>query len=271
MKLKLIEETLILVDLKENTRESGLDVFLHQSKVSTIPRDVTIREAIYTCRPKAICFDFGYPELQGLRMLLRTRTESPEIPVLMVTALHSENLAVWALRNRVWDYLVEPLDGQEIISRIKLLSDGNGNEMLPPKTTIPKEVRFYKKRHNKRTSVAINHIYANYSEKIRQSTLAELCDMGPIQFCITFKRENGITFQEFLLKHRIEKASQLLERASIQVTDVAYSVGFNDVSYFSRIFKRHLGVNPSQFQRRGYLESNFKHRMAAEPIAEVFE
>ena len=266
MELKCIDEALLLVDLRLNTGERGLETYLHSFPIVTVPEVLTVQQAVSTLKPKAIYFEFDYPELQGLRELLKTRSEFPEIPVVMITSFHSENLAVWALRSRVWDYLVNPLDEREVIERVKLLKDGNSGKVQPPQPIIPKEVRFYNnRRHNKRTLAAVGYIYVNYSEKITLAQLAQLCKLCPAQFCVTFKRENGTTFQDFLLTHRIARARQLLGNTSLQITDVAYSVGFNDLSYFAKMFKRHVGLKPSAFQSDRYANGH----LAARPLGEA--
>lgn len=263
MQVSSIDNELLLVDFKEKVDVHGIVAFLSASRVSPIHGVLSVQEAIDTLKPRAILFEYDYPELQGLRALLDVRRSFPEIPIVMITSYHSENLAVWAFRNRVWDYLARPLNKRDLTSRIDLLKTRDRQEVLPPQSRIPKEVRSYGKNRSRHTLPATNHIYANYAEKIELSTVAMLCGLRPIQFCKVFKRENGKTFQDFLVAYRIERASQLLVNTSFQITDVAYLVGFNDLSYFSRTFKRHMGLKPSAFQRGEYAN------LEASPLGEA--
>src|SRR6185437_10746703 len=61
-----------------------------------------------------ICFNFDYPEMGSLKLIPETKSRWPSIPILMVTLHCSADLAVWAMRARVFDLLVKPLTGQEI-------------------------------------------------------------------------------------------------------------------------------------------------------------
>ena len=76
-------------------------------------------------------------------------------------------------------------------------------------------------------------------------------------FCFSraFKSAFGITFKEYLLRFRIKEACRLLEKPDIPVTEVAYLSGFNDPSYFSKVFKRYVGLSPSAFASSGDLRS----------------
>ncbi len=79
---------------------------------------------------------------------------------------------------------------------------------------------------------------------------AKLCDLSRFQFSRNFKKEQGLTFRDFVVRVRVERAAELMRQSPhLSVTEAAFVVGFNDVSHFSRMFRRQLGVLPSQFRR----------------------
>lgn len=61
-----------------------------------------------------ICMHFDCPDLAGLSLLQEIKLKSPSIPITMFTVQHSEELAIWAMRSRVWEYVVLPLSAAEI-------------------------------------------------------------------------------------------------------------------------------------------------------------
>jgi AraC-like DNA-binding protein len=71
--------------------------------------------------------------------------------------------------------------------------------------------------------------------------------MSATHFSRAFKQSHGVTFQEFLLRYRVQQARQKLQSQTVSIADVAYAVGFSDPSYFTRVFKRFLGVAPSDY------------------------
>jgi AraC-like DNA-binding protein len=72
--------------------------------------------------------------------------------------------------------------------------------------------------------------------------------MSPSRFCREFKAEFGVTFVEYLASYRVIQAKRLLTNPTMAVADVASAVGFNDPSYFTRVFKKQEGVSPSEYR-----------------------
>jgi AraC-like DNA-binding protein len=69
--------------------------------------------------------------------------------------------------------------------------------------------------------------------------------MNRSAFCSFFKRQTGKTYFTYLNEMRIEEASRLLKEGGMSVSDVCFACGFNDISYFSRTFRRIKGYPPS--------------------------
>ena len=87
----------------------------------------------------------------------------------------------------------------------------------------------------------------NFTRDIGTADAAEALHMEISQFCHTFKRHFGIPFRNHLCKYRCFRATELYRSADIPITDIATSVGFSDYCYFSRSFKKHIGVSPAVF------------------------
>ena len=89
-----------------------------------------------------------------------------------------------------------------------------------------------------------------YHEKFAASAVAEHCGLSRFQFSRNFHSTFGITFREYLLRFRIREACRRLTAGEQSVTGIAYAVGFHDGSYFARMFRRYVGVLPSQYAAR---------------------
>ena len=66
-----------------------------------------------------------------------------------------------------------------------------------------------------------------------------------------FKKKTGISFCEYITKRRIERSKQLLRRSKDTVLSVSQQVGFNNVTYFNRMFRKHEGMTPVQYREKG--------------------
>lgn len=96
---------------------------------------------------------------------------------------------------------------------------------------------------------AIRFVADHYHEKFPASAVANHCGLSRFQFSRAFHSTFGITFREYLLRYRVRAACQRLRGRPESVTAVAYAVGFHDGSYFARMFRRYVGMLPSQYAR----------------------
>ena len=93
------------------------------------------------------------------------------------------------------------------------------------------------------------HIQTRYMDQITLDDMAERTGLSRFYFSRMFKREIGHSFKAYLNINRINASKRLLGLPEMNVSQVCYSVGFNDVSYFARIFKRYEGRSPSDFRK----------------------
>jgi AraC-like DNA-binding protein len=83
-----------------------------------------------------------------------------------------------------------------------------------------------------------------YTNKISVASLAHFCGLDSRYLCRIFKKETGMTLQEYILDYRLSKAHVLLLETSLTIGDTARSVGYTDVYNFSKMFKKKYGVSP---------------------------
>ena len=95
---------------------------------------------------------------------------------------------------------------------------------------------------------SINFIRENIRESINLKQLSGKACMSTTSFYRSFKRELGMSPIEFILNEKIKYAKKLLSNPKINITEVSYATGFEDCNYFIRLFKKHEGVTPKQYQ-----------------------
>ncbi len=94
----------------------------------------------------------------------------------------------------------------------------------------------------------LNYIKANLSEKISINSLSDKACMSKATFYRLFKRELGISPNDFILAEKISKAKILLTQPGAKVASISYELGFNDANYFIRTFKKIVGITPGTYQ-----------------------
>lgn len=208
-------------------------------------------------QPDMICMHFDRPDALGLNFLLEVKRTAPSIPITMFTVHHSEELAVWAMRSGVWEYMVLPLTNTErnrylrALDRLCLLrrqDDGHTKKpLIEHCSSLPDSIRLTRE-HQKHQALqkALMHIDQHFRESIDQKDLAQRCGMTPFRFSRLFKESFGLGFMEYILRKRMEFAKELLINSQMPITSIGYEAGFKDPSYFARAFKQCTGYTPSE-------------------------
>lgn len=92
-------------------------------------------------------------------------------------------------------------------------------------------------------------IEKNYKEKLTSADMAKKLYVSESWFCRIFKKNFGNCFQNYLCMYRIEKAKILLKTTQMSVSDISAETGFNSFSFFGKMFKKYVGVTPSQYRK----------------------
>ena len=98
---------------------------------------------------------------------------------------------------------------------------------------------------------AIRYIEYNYSRNITIRDVAASAGISRSHLYRLFVENTSMPPNEYLLRYRINRAAALLETKRFSVGEVAYSTGFSDQLYFSRVFKKYIGTPPSRYQGEG--------------------
>jgi len=95
---------------------------------------------------------------------------------------------------------------------------------------------------------AISLIHQRSNEKLTLEKVAKECGFSKYYFSRIFKKYTGKSFKAYLIDLRINKAKYLLLNSKLTISQICYETGFNDLSYFSRMFKKRVGYSPSKFR-----------------------
>ncbi len=100
-----------------------------------------------------------------------------------------------------------------------------------------------------RIQTAVDFIIENYATTITLADAAEIASMSAYHFSKVFHKTTGFSFQDFLMKTRVEKARDLLDSTNLRVSDIAQSVGFSTESLLARGFRKLTGTTPCQYRK----------------------
>ncbi len=103
---------------------------------------------------------------------------------------------------------------------------------------------------NRDIETVINYMYFNYNKPIELQKYADMCCLSRSRFVHLFKEYTGISPYRFQINIRIERAIDILSTTESTVKDCATTVGFEDYSYFCRIFKKITSKNPTEYKKK---------------------
>jgi len=114
--------------------------------------------------------------------------------------------------------------------------------------------------HRKAVQKAVHYLHHRCTEQVSLQETAEYAGMHPSYFSKIFNEETGSSFSSFLNSLRCERAKYLLKYTRYTLVDIAGMSGFNDQSYFSRVFKIHTGSSPGAYRHKAgrYPENNYE-------------
>lgn len=100
-------------------------------------------------------------------------------------------------------------------------------------------------------SLAVSYLIANYRKGVRLEDLLALTGMSRATFARQFQRHAGKPFSEMLNELRIQAVCRSLRETDTPVAVIALEEGFNQLSFFNRIFRRYVGCTPREYRRQG--------------------
>ena len=99
--------------------------------------------------------------------------------------------------------------------------------------------------------VILKHVETHYQEPLAIADMAELCGFSASHFMKFFKQSMGTSFIAYLNDYRLTMAARLLSASEDTVAAIAHETGFENLSYFNRVFKRKYGMTPSRYRNVG--------------------
>lgn len=208
---------------------------------------------------EAICRDIragdGERALGGLdAFLLRLKGESLSYPLFQRYALQLLS-SVYRIvyENRIDEWVLKEMSRPRELFRREFAADEYRRFMAEWIGAIVDALECKRRQRNDRTiEKALEYIRGHYAKDLSLEDVARQVGMSGSYFSAFFKQETGDNFVEHLTRLRIDKAKTLMMDADLRLYEISQLVGYQDVKYFSRLFKRHVGVTPAEYRQFFY-------------------
>ena len=198
--------------------------------------------------------DVMMPEMDGITMLKKIKGNSniSDIPVILLTSKSEVENRLEGLRKGADAFLAKPFNMEELHILIDNLVDnvrrirGKYSGAQGQKAKIEQiQVKGNNDALMERVMKYMNEHLTD--PELNVEKLTEEVGISRAQLHRKLKEIAGVSAGEFIRNLRLEQAARLIEEGQINITQVAYSVGFNNQAHFSTVFKKHYGMSPSEY------------------------
>lgn len=195
-------------------------------------------------QPDIVIMDINIPIINGLKVIQTSRMKYPDMAFIIVSGYDDFSYCREALRMRITDYILKPVNYEEFGSCIDRL-----------------KIALYEKRkteeqdaQEERTITGIiRYLQEHLDKEISLTILADEFHLSSQYISQLFKSEIGVNFLAYLTSIRMERAKKLLLATSLSIGEISEKCGYADYRVFTKAFKKEEGSTPSQY-RRNFLE-----------------
>ena len=200
-----------------------------------------------------IITDIRMPAMDGLAMSKVIREKNPRIPILIVSGYNEFDYARKAVRLNIFDYLLKPIDEQELAAALSAMASQAGQK--EPSVPMEGKNEYANDNTDGLAQRALSYIQQHFSDPISLTSVAEEMGVSPAYLSTVFHREIGTSYSRTLLKFRMEEAARQLTRTSQKVQQIAQNVGFFSAKHFTHVFREYYHCSPMEYRLKPSCES----------------
>ena len=216
-------------------------------------------EKILESRPDIVIADINMPFLDGIEMIKRA-SETVKFKSILLTSYADFDYAKRAIEARVSEYILKPVDEEELAGIIARLEKEIAGERQKEQGLEQAEqaellggslnLEYYMNldlSENRYISRTIEEIRLHYAEKLSIETISEEMGVSSSYLSRKFKEVTGQTFLDFLNKYRVQQAVALLGTREYRISEISEATGFSDYKHFCSVFKKYTTKSPTKF------------------------
>ena len=199
------------------------------------------RKASQICdevKPDIALLDIEMPGMNGIELAKYIKEKYADCIIIFITAYDRFDYAIEAIHIKALDYLLKPWKEERLCELI---------------STAIENVRSVQKTDSivhSQKDVIKDYIDRNYKKDISAKDVAGILGYSDVYFSKVFKQLFDDNFINYLTKIRIDRAKLLLKDVSFNIKEVGKSVGYADSNYFTKVFKRSIGMSPSEYRSK---------------------
>lgn len=230
---------LIIADDEPHIRSSLKQLFpwkqMGYEVISTFPNGLTALNYLEQHQADVLLTDIRMPIMDGLELIKTIQSHRLKVTPVILSAYSDFEYARQGLAYGAADFIVKPVICEELLDVFQTLKQ----KLLPSPNTPSKDT----------LSLLICYI-ENHLTHATLENASKSVNLSSDYVSRLFRKQKGISFSEYLLKARMDRAGQLIRNVNLQISDVAAQLGYNNAKNFSRAFHNYYGMTPSEYRRQ---------------------
>ena len=200
-----------------------------------------------------LLMDIEMPGLNGLEAAKQILAQRPESKILFITAYSLFTYAHEAVKLGAFDYILKPVDAADVQQAVRrAINQVEAQRQLRGMAPAAQQLEAAPST-DKASQLMVKvkkYLQHNYMIcDISLDSVSEILNMNPSYFSVLFKRAFGVNFVDYLTDLRMQAAKELLQDPMRSTSEVAGMVGYESANYFTRAFKRKVGMTPTDYRR----------------------
>jgi two-component system response regulator YesN len=206
-------------------------------------------EAIYASMPDVICTDMKMAGISGIDLMKKIKGKV-NAKFVVISAYKNFEYAKESINYDVVAYCVKPVGTEEASNVLKRLRDildkergiVNINEQFAKYNIEERNIS------NKKFVGLLNYIINNFDRKLSLGELADMFNINDSYCTKLFNRYFNCGFAQFVNKIRVKNAADLIKETDLSINEICIKCGFNEYSYFNKVFKKQTGMSPNEYR-----------------------
>lgn len=235
----------LLIAEDEDMIRKGMEKYirLHTDRFDRIYLARNGQEAIdiiFKNHPEIMLLDIQMPVKDGIAVMKEAKNAGIFPATIILSGYEEFRYAQQALRYGARCYLLKPSRSSDILKQILEIADeisGEGQKTEDYST------------HSNLVDLAKEYMEEYYNEELTLQRVADVVGISPGYLSTIFSQYLGTGFVDYLNQIRIEHACAYLKQQYFKTYEIAYKVGFQDEKYFTRVFKKIMGITPSEYKK----------------------
>lgn len=245
--------TALLVDDNHDLLDFMRDELSNEFDILTAGDGTEALKVLSERKVDIIVTDLMMPHMDGIELCRRLKTGATtvNIPVIVVTAKQDVRSVVEGLTVGADDYVTKPFNNEVLRLRMKRLVElSRRGATRTPLMPDPEKVKITS-LDEKLIERAVKYVEENISRSdLSVEELSKALGMSRVHLYKKILHITGKTPIEFIRILRLKRATQYLRESQLNVSEIAYQLGFNNPKYFSKYFQEEFGISPSEYQKR---------------------